>query len=354
MNIKVETEKKYYCMEPEELVNTAELLNFKLISEKDEIDEYFTDIDSEFIKNRTCLRIRRKNNESMEITFKDKSTVFLGHFCKLENNISADINEYNNYVELFTSLGFYSYVEIYKNRTIYQLKNDDITYSIMLDKIYDVGGFVEFEIISDKDKYDRKELNNELNKFVSLFKQLKLKEADEPYRDIVAKNVYSKLYNKKNVKNICICLDSEISKYEKDFFKKYKNKISNIVGNNVKWGIYKHDTTIETKIEDLIVEYLDNLIYDGKDLFVTIKLLDKLLINKYFITKVNKTFVKVLFTKFNIKYHNVLYLENNNLKNQLLKNNININETILMNDRLLRTINSNLLIIINNDEHIVI
>ena len=58
--MKIETEVKYYCLEPERLVKLAEKLKFKKVKELEESDEYFTDIDSNFIKNRTCLRIRKK------------------------------------------------------------------------------------------------------------------------------------------------------------------------------------------------------------------------------------------------------------------------------------------------------
>ena len=52
--------------------------NFKKIEDDDinDVDEYFTDINSEYIKNRTCLRIRKTNNKHMEITFKGKSRKF--------------------------------------------------------------------------------------------------------------------------------------------------------------------------------------------------------------------------------------------------------------------------------------
>ena len=52
--------------------------NFKKIEDNDinDVDEYFTDINSEYIKNRTCLRIRKTNNKQMEITFKGKSRKF--------------------------------------------------------------------------------------------------------------------------------------------------------------------------------------------------------------------------------------------------------------------------------------
>ena len=120
MKIKVETEQKYYCFNPEKLIEKINELGFNELNKKSESDEYFTDINSEYIANRTCLRIRKTNNSKMEITFKGKSSSLLGKYCKLENNISADIGEYENFVNLFTSLGFYSYCEVIKERLTFE------------------------------------------------------------------------------------------------------------------------------------------------------------------------------------------------------------------------------------------
>ena len=84
------------------------------MTSKIENDEYFTDINSEFIENRTCLRIRKTNNKDMEITFQGTSLALLGQYCQLENNISTDINEYDNLVSLVTALGCYSYCKVEK------------------------------------------------------------------------------------------------------------------------------------------------------------------------------------------------------------------------------------------------
>ena len=106
--MRVETEEKYYCQKPENLIKIAKELNFKETEKEEEIDEYFTDINSNFIKNRTCLRIRKTNNKTMEITYKGKSDSLFGLFCKLENNVKANIEDYDNYVSLLSSLGYYS------------------------------------------------------------------------------------------------------------------------------------------------------------------------------------------------------------------------------------------------------
>ena len=101
MSISVETESKYYCIEPEKLITCCETLGLKRIKSTIEQDEYFTDLNSTFIKNRTCLRIRKNNNNKMEITFKGKSLKLLGLYSKIENNINADIDQYENYIGLF-------------------------------------------------------------------------------------------------------------------------------------------------------------------------------------------------------------------------------------------------------------
>lgn len=349
MKIKVETEKKYYCLEPEKLIELALNLNFKQMKKIKETDEYFTDIDSNFIKNRTCLRIRKQDDEKMEITFKGKSNDMLGLYCKLENNISCNIDEYNNYLNLFLSLGFYSYVEVKKERLIYKLNNNKYNYSIMIDKLDELGGFVEFEIISEKEDSKKNELKEELNDLISKFDVLNLQEATKPYRDIVAESKYKKICNNAVHNNIYINIDNELINYEKEFFKKYKEDISKICKTNIKWGTYKKNCEINNKIINIVDNYLENLIFDSKELFVTINLLKKLKYNICFVTKVNEIFFKHLFGKLNTSLNNVIYLKNENLIQTLKKNNVDISKSIIINNRDLKEINSILLIIINNE-----
>lgn len=344
--MKIETEVKYYCLEPERLIKLAETLKFKKVKEVEESDEYFTDIDSNFIKNRTCLRIRKKNNEKMEITYKGKSESLLGQFCKLENNINADISEYENYLNLFSSLGYYSYVEVKKKRSVYELQNKIYKYSIMIDYLSEIGGFVEFEIVSEEN--NKEKLKKELADFTNKFKKLNLKEATEPYRDIVAKYHYQKLINNKEVHNLCINLDNELLKYEKEFFKQNKEEISTLCSSNIKWGEYKKNSEIELKIKGLIEKYINNIIFDSNNILAVINLLKQMPYNKYFITKVNKTFFELFLKKLNIETDKILYIKNNDT-NTLIKNNINIKETMIINESIKDNV-SLLLIIINESK----
>lgn len=344
MKIKVETEEKYYCMEPERLISIAEMQNFKLVKNVVESDEYFTDIDSEYIKNRTCLRIRKSNNETMEVTFKGKSDSLLGQYCKLENNINADINQYENYVTLFSSLGFYSYCEVIKERMVYKLSTDKYYYSIMIDKISGIGGFVEFEIMSNREDAKRKDLYDALHLFVNKFESLNLKEATKPYRDIVADNVYDNLFKDKEINEIILNLDDELELLEKDFFKKYKDKISDKLGSNIKWGEYKKNKDVDSKIIDLVDEYLDNMIIDNKELIVCFKLLEKIKYKKSFVTNINEVFYTHLFAKLNIEIKNIIYIQNKLYKS--LKDNSNV---VILNEKNIRKVNSILFMVINHE-----
>ena len=342
--MKLETEEKYYCMEPEKLINIAEKLGFKKIKELEESDEYFTDIYSKFIKNRTCLRIRK--NDNMEITYKGKSDTLLGQYCKLENNISSNVENYDNFVSLFSSLGYYSYVTVMKKRVVYELKNKKYKYSIMIDTLKEIGGFVEFELLSDS-ATTKKEAKMELSNFVLKFKNLNLQEATEPYRDIVARHIYKKITQDKTVLNICLDLDGNLNNYVKDFYKKYKDEISKCLGYNVSFSEYKNNVKVNSKVSHLICDYLENLIFTSNDLLITIELLKQISYNKIFLTKVNKTFVECFFEKLNIQYENVIHILNDNVVNTLKKNNIDIANTIFINDKDFKINNSTLLVIIN-------
>ena len=344
MKIKVETEEKYYCMEPERLISIAEMQNFKLVKNVVESDEYFTDIDSEYIKNRTCLRIRKSNNETMEVTFKGKSDSLLGQYCKLENNINADINQYENYVTLFSSLGFYSYCEVIKERMVYKLSTDKYDYSIMIDKISGRGGFVEFEIMSNREDAKRKDLYDALHLFVNKFESLNLKEATKPYRDIVADNVYDNLFKNKEISEIVLNLDDELELLEKDFFKKYKDKILDKLGSNIKWGEYKKNKNVDSKIIDLVDEYLDNMIIDNKELIVCFKLLEKIKYKKSFVTNINEVFYTHLFAKLNIDIKNIIYIQN-----KLYKSFKDSSNVVILNEKNIRKVNSILFMVINHE-----
>ena len=346
--MKIITDKKYYCLEPENFIKFTEFLGFKKICENKVVDEYFIDYDSKFIKNFNCLRIRKINNNNMHITYKGKSDSLLGKLHKFENNINANIQEYENYVNLFFSFGYYSYVIADKRKIVYEMDNKKYKYIVRIDIIPEVGCFLTFEIDAGFSRVSKCELKSELDKFVDRFSGLKIKEFNSIYRDVVAKNLYSKMVGTNTKTNLCLDLDQELLKYEKDFYKEYKDKISQVCGSNVKWGEYKKNVFVDAQIKPLVEEYLEDLIFDKNQLLLTIGLLNNIDYKKYILTKVNETFFNCFFDKLGIFEKNVLYIKGTDtVVNTLNKNKICIKDSILINDNDLKKNNSLLFILIN-------
>lgn len=188
---RLEIEQKFYF---KDIKSLYDLLSKNNLTKKEsenisDSDEYFTDIDSEYIKNRTCLRIRKTNNTNMEITFKGKSINFSNFYAKSENNINIDINDYSNLVDMLGSLGFYSYTTVTKSREVYNKIEDNIEYNVMIDKVEGICSFIEFELLSDE-SIGIENLTNKLNQFIENFKSLNLEKAMLPYRDYSAKTIY--------------------------------------------------------------------------------------------------------------------------------------------------------------------
>ena len=63
MSNRIELEKGYYLDDKyKEILNKLKEKKFEFSNELVEEDTYFTDINLNFIENRTCLRIRKTNN----------------------------------------------------------------------------------------------------------------------------------------------------------------------------------------------------------------------------------------------------------------------------------------------------
>lgn len=208
MNKRIEIEKKYFCTNDEGLLKLIHKNKLKKIDESIEVDEYFTDINSEFVRNRTCLRIRKKNNNYMELTFKGKSKDFFNSYAKIENNIVLKIEQYENIVDILYALGYLSYTIVDKKRITYSKEKDNITYNVMIDNIKSIGNFVEFELLYENDDKSIEDLKVLLNNFVDSFKNLNFESADLPYRDFVARKKSLDILPVNNLKNIILDLNN--------------------------------------------------------------------------------------------------------------------------------------------------
>ena len=241
MSKRVEIEQKFYCNKHEKLLGIIDENGFTKEAVKYEVDEYFTDIDSIYIKNRTCLRIRNINNEILELTFKGKSKEFGNAYAKVENNINLDINEYDSIVGLLYSLGYFSYSVVKKNRITYSKKIDDFEYNVLVDKIDNLGDFVEFELLYYKDDRDMSFLQNKLNDFVKIFEELHFESANLPYRDFVANKTYISILPQNKLSAILFDLDGTLINSEKKFFESFRNVIMSRYNYNITYNEYEEN-----------------------------------------------------------------------------------------------------------------
>ena len=351
MSKRIETEKKYFCANSEELISKIDALGFKLVSNSLESDEYFTDINSDDVRTRTCLRIR-KTDDKMQVTFKGKSKDFSNSFCKLESNYSVSIDSYNDFINLFSNLGFYSYTIVNKNRYTYQTNDKKYKYSIMVDNIDELGGFVEFELICEEETFDEFDLRTRLNKFISKFSDLNLEEATLPYRDFIAQKVYNDYLPKKGMYGVHLNIDSFLKKYEKDFYNYYKTVVKS---KSLKLQAFRgniYDLSEEER--DKLNTYFDNIrIHDTNFvvMFELLKQIKSLGLNIILSTNCNELFVSVLFNKIFKKevIDKIIYLNNNKaIYSELLKNNIDLKCYFNISKLNLKETVSVLLVIINN------
>ncbi len=322
MTKRIEIEQKFFCQDTEPLLSLLTKQGFSLDCVCTEQDEYFTDLNSSFVKNRTCLRLRSTNKQKLELTFKGKSSHFHSFFAKKESNISLDINEYDDIVETLSALGFYSYAIVYKNRRIYTKKNKKETYNIMLDEVPDIGTFVEFELLHP---YEKKKdfLLEKLHHFVDSFKMLNLIPADLPYRDFIARQLFKNILPKKTLKAILVDLDGTLINSEKLFFESYQTVLFKEYGIKISFSEYQEH---ELKQNAHLLEYLqenqkiplnikyENLmnkvyneyehkfitLFSSQDVFVNFTLLEQLKkkgIKIALVTTCKKHFLNILFEK---------------------------------------------------------
>ena len=189
MNV-IELEKGFVLNDNHLIKEEAIEKGFKLAHEVEETDTYFTDKDKEFVRTRTCLRIRRIDSNYMELTYKAKASQDTERYGKKEVNIQIKPTDYEDLVTVLSGLGYIKYVEFTKYRKVYSKKENNVEYNIMLDNIKGIGDFVEFEIITHED-VSNSEREKKLADFIDEFNMTNGVEKKKPYRDI-AKEYFDK------------------------------------------------------------------------------------------------------------------------------------------------------------------
>ncbi len=320
----LEVEKKFFCGNPKDLKKACLNAGFERKYSGDyEKDDYFTDLNGEFIKNRTCLRIRSKNN-SLEITFKGKSHSFSNAYAKAEHNISIPMEMYGEYVDILNSLGFFKYVTVGKNREEYSKKEFGITKNIAFDNLDGVGCFVEFEIIDENNSKQIDFLKEILDNFVDDYKKYSLTNADLPYRDYIGNHFLHNVIKKESIKTILFDFDGTIAPSEAIFFNCFKNAAYENFGKQITVEEYKkhelerngelfdvlkknHSTEInKSEFMDQVYKDYDkkiNTLFTNEKLFVSLEAIKALKCSGYrigLVTTSKRTFIEKIVNYFKL------------------------------------------------------
>ena len=168
----------------QEILQKIQEENFIFVDENVEEDTYFTDAAEIFIKDRICLRTRKTNEDSLELTYKPKTDNRTEQYGKKECNIDIKVKDYEDIKFILNELGFKQYISFKKHRKTYTKTINGIVHNIMLDTIEGVGKFIELEMIVHT-KEEQEQSRNELDDFVERMGCKNLKEKSKPYRDIV-------------------------------------------------------------------------------------------------------------------------------------------------------------------------
>ena len=167
----IELEAGYKLTDFENILKKIKEYDYKLNYRVTEQDTYYTDKDLEFIKNRICLRTRKVNNESLELTFKLRSDANTEKYGKKEVNIQLKVEDLEDIKFIIKNLGYDEYVSFIKHRTVYSKEEFGFEHNIMLDEIEGVGYFAELELISHNET-EKEQLHAELENYIKRLEQL--------------------------------------------------------------------------------------------------------------------------------------------------------------------------------------
>lgn len=183
MSNQIECEEKFFCPHSDKLISfILNELSFEFQEKLKEEDVYLKDKKERYIQKDTCLRVRKTNNSSLEIT--RKVAVNNDERIKSEKNISLPVNKEKRLFSLLNHMGITPYCIVSKKRSIYSKKIENLSYNIVLDVINDKTAFLEIEIVSQNYNPD---LSSKLQEFIQKFQKFPLKKANINYRDFVLK-----------------------------------------------------------------------------------------------------------------------------------------------------------------------
>jgi predicted adenylyl cyclase CyaB len=242
----IEVEDKFFLEDTDLLIDFCKKNGFSESVLGVEKDEYFSDIDGVFVKNRTCLRLRTSEKVS-ELTFKGKSSSLSGAYSKVEHNAPMPPESAKSMKEFLPSLGYFKYTNVEKSRTVFSRDFSDYSENISIDNLPGIGFFVEFEILADSSKWSLKkeELLKMLKELVKKTGLNNLKRADQPYRDYVADYLSENVLNKKSTKAFLFDFDGTVAKTEKIFFSSFAKVAKKVSAKSISLNDYAENELIQ-------------------------------------------------------------------------------------------------------------
>lgn len=138
----VETEVKYRVEDPEKKQEILE--SFQQVGSTDQTDYYFNPPEKDFSRDRiNYLRIRvRSEGGSFDfhVVKDDEDT----------EEYETDIEDPHELKQILEKVGFEVYVEVRKQRKVFEIEGFEVT----LDRVNDIGGFVEIETTAENPDRD--------------------------------------------------------------------------------------------------------------------------------------------------------------------------------------------------------
>lgn len=116
---------------------------YKLINEEHQVDIYYNSPVRDFRKSDEALRLRLVNGE-IELTYKGPK---LSNQSKSREEITVKINDLNAMDKILQKLGFIKTIQVEKIRKNFRIDN----FTISLDRVRDLGDFIEIEGINIKE-----------------------------------------------------------------------------------------------------------------------------------------------------------------------------------------------------------
>ncbi len=167
-----EIEAKSRVADPDGFRELLKSKDFKLISSGTNENNYYTDPAGAFITDRVCLRLRRKDNETV---FKLKPKRKQERDVAVIDEIEFKVDDLHKMDQTLKGLGYLKAVAFEKNRETYE--RDGL--KVCLDSVEGLGCFAELEVMSDDEE-------KAINKINSTSQELSLNEREQHnYRDLL-------------------------------------------------------------------------------------------------------------------------------------------------------------------------